>query len=287
MSRPKDQLEPIMTNSENIIDYGNNAYEKPATVLNILRETIMGRELFDYAFKEYCRRWAFKHPTPDDLDWYWRGWFYSIDAVDIALDSVIWYKVDPDKDPEQKIDTFRNVIKKPLDFITRQRNRAQFGTFPVERDSTASDFYNTYRPWETEDSVDVTIRMKYDSLMTKEEKLEKYDNKNYYELQFSNKGGLVMPIIIEWTFADGTKEVERVPVEIWRLNEEKVTKVFVKNKEVTSIILDPYKETADIDESNNSFPVREIPTRFQLFKQHKYKEKLNPMQKAKLKDLKP
>jgi hypothetical protein len=299
MSRPKDQLEPIMTNSENIIDYGNNAYEKPATALNILRETIMGRELFDYAFKEYCKRWAFKHPTPDDffrtmeeasamdLDWYWRGWFYSIDAVDIALDSVIWYKVDPDKDPVQKIDTFRNVIKKPQDFLTRQRNSAQFGTFPVERDSTASDFYNSYRPWETEDSVDVTIRMKYDSLMTKEEKLEKYGNKNYYELQFSNKGGLVMPIIIEWTFADGTKEVERVPVEIWRLNEEKVTKVFVKNKEVTSIILDPYKETADIDESNNSFPVREIPTRFQLFKQHKYKEKLNPMQKAKLKDLKP
>jgi hypothetical protein len=185
MSRPKNQLEPIMTNSENIIDYGSNAYDKPATALNILRETIMGRELFDYSFKEYCRRWAFKHPTPDDffrtmeeasamdLDWFWRGWFYSIDAVDISLDSVIWYKVDPDKDPEQKLDTFKNVIKKPKDFLTKQRNRAQFGTFPVERDSTASDFYNTYRPWETEDSLDITIRMKYDSLMTKEEKLEK------------------------------------------------------------------------------------------------------------------
>ncbi len=296
MSRSKDQLEPIMTNSENIIDYGSNAYDKPAAALNILRETIMGRELFDYAFKEYCKRWAFKHPTPDDffrtmeeasamdLDWYWRGWFYSIDAVDIALDSVAWYKVDPDKDPEQKLDTFKNIIKKPKDFLTKQRNRAQFGTFPVERDSTASDFYNTYRPWETEDSVDVTIRMKYDSLMTKQEKEEKYGEKNYYELQFSNKGGLVMPIIIEWTFADGTKEVERVPVEIWRKNEEKVTKVFVKNKEVTAIQLDPFSETADIDVSNNSFPVREVPTRFQLFKQHKYKEKLNPMQKAKEKE---
>lgn len=296
MSRSKDQLEPIMTNSENIIDYGSNAYDKPAAALNILRETIMGRELFDYAFKEYCKRWAFKHPTPDDffrtmeeasamdLDWYWRGWFYSIDAVDIALDSVAWYKVDPDKDPTQKIDTFRNVIKKPKDFLTKQRNRAQFGTFPVERDSTASDFYNTYKPWETEDSVDVTIRMKYDSLMTKQEKEEKYGQKNYYELQFSNKGGLVMPIIIEWTFADGTKEVERVPVEIWRKNEEKVTKVFVKNKEVTAIQLDPFSETADIDVSNNSFPVREVPTRFQLFKQHKFKDKLNPMQKAKEKE---
>ncbi len=299
MSRPKNKLEPIMTNSENIIDYGNNAYDKPATAINILRETIMGRELFDYAFKEYCRRWAFKHPTPDDffrtmeeasamdLDWFWRGWFYSIDAVDVSLDSVAWYKPDLENDPEKKIDTMKNVIKKPLDFLTRQRNRAQFGQFPVEKDSTVFDFYNTYRPWETEDSVDITIQMKYDSLFTPEEKQQKYGDKNYYELHFSNKGGLVMPVIIEWTFDDGSKEVERVPVEIWRKNEEKFTKVFVKKKEVTSIIIDPNKETADIDESNNNWPIKELPTRFQLFKQHKYKEKLNPMQKAAQKELKP
>lgn len=299
MSRPKNKLEPIMTNSENIIDYGNNAYDKPATAINILRETIMGRELFDYAFKEYCRRWAFKHPTPDDffrtmeeasamdLDWFWRGWFYSIDAVDVSLDSVAWYKPDLENDPEKKIDTMKNVIKKPLDFLTRQRNRAQFGQFPVEKDSTVFDFYNTYRPWETEDSVDITIQMKYDSLFTPEEKQQKYGDKNYYELHFSNKGGLVMPVIIEWTFEDGSKEVERVPVEIWRKNEEKFTKVFVKKKEVTSIIIDPNKETADIDESNNNWPIKELPTRFQLFKQHKYKEKLNPMQKAAQKELKP
>ncbi len=297
MKRPKNQLEPIMTNSENIVDYGNNAYSKPATALNILRETIMGRKLFDYAFKEYCRRWAFKHPTPDDffrtmeeasaidLDWYWRGWFYSIDAVDISLDSVNWFKVDTDTDPTKRLDTFRTIIKKRPDFVTKQRNRETLGTFPVERDSTVSDFYNTYKPWETEDSVDITVSQNL--LMSKNEKEKKYGNKNYYELQFSNKGGLVMPIIIEWTFADGTKEVEKVPVEIWRLNEDKVTKVFVKNKEVTAIILDPYKETADIDESNNSFPVREIPTRFQLYKQKIAKEKLNPMQKAKQKEIKP
>jgi len=299
MSRPKSKLEPIMTNSENIVDYGNNAYDKPATALNILRETIMGRELFDYAFKEYCRRWAFKHPTPDDffrtmeeasamdLDWFWRGWFYSIDAVDVSLDSVAWYKPDLENDPEKKTDTMKNVIKKPLDFLTRQRNRAEFGQFPVEKDSTLSDFYNTYRPWETEDSVDITIQMKYDSLFTPEEKQQKYGDKNYYELHFSNKGGLVMPVIIEWTFEDGSKEVERVPVEIWRKNEDGFTKVFVKKKEVTSIIIDPYKETADIDESNNNWPIKELPTRFQLFKQHKYQEKLNPMQKAAQKDLKP
>lgn len=299
MKRPKNQLEPIMTNSENIIDYGNNAYDKPATALNILRETIMGRKMFDHAFKEYCRRWAFRHPTPDDffrtmeeasamdLDWFWRGWFYGIDAVDISLDSVQWYKVDMDKDPQKKVDTMKNVIRKPKDFLTRQRNRAEFGTFPVERDTSVSDFYNTYRPWETEDSVDVTIQFRYDSLMTKEEKEAKYDKKNYYELHFSNKGGLVMPVIIEWTYEDGTREVERVPVEIWRLNEEKFSKVFVKNKVVKSIVIDPYKETADIDESNNSYPVREMPTRFQIFKQHKYKDKPNPMQKARQKDIRP
>jgi len=299
MKRPKSQLEPIMTNSENIIDYGNNAYDKPSTALNILRETIMGRELFDYAFKEYCRRWAFKHPTPDDffrtmeeasavdLDWFWRGWFYSIDAVDISLDSITWYKPDLDNDPEKKMDTTRKVINKPLDFLTRQRNRAQIGQFPVEKDTTVTDFYNTYRPWETEDSVSITIQMKYDSLFTRDEKEQKYGDKNYYELHFSNKGGLVMPVIIEWTFDDGTSEVERVPVEIWRKNEDKFTKVFVKNKEVTSIVIDPYKETADIDVSNNNWPVKELPTRFQLFKQHKYKDKLNPMQKAAGKDISP
>ena len=93
-----------MTNSENIIGFGPNAYTKPATGLNILRETIMGRELFDYAFKEYARRWAFKHPEPadffrtmedasgEDLDWFWRGWFYGTDACDISLDTVKYYK---------------------------------------------------------------------------------------------------------------------------------------------------------------------------------------------------
>jgi hypothetical protein len=293
MSRPKNQLEPIMTNSENIIDYGSNAYDKPATALNILRETVMGREAFDYAFKEYCRRWAFKHPTPEDffrtmeeasamdLDWFWRGWFYGIDAVDIELDTVIWYKADLDNDPTKKIDTFTNKIKAPRSFLSKERNREQFKTFPVERDQTVSDFYNTYEPWKTEDSTQTNIMYKYDSLYTKEEKVEKLSNKNYYELKFKNKGGLVMPIILEWTFADGTKEVERVPVEVWRKNEGEITKVFVKDKEVSKITIDPYAETADIDETNNSWPISDVkPTRFQVFKQHKMEPKPNPMQKA-------
>jgi hypothetical protein len=293
MSRPKNQLEPIMTNSENIIDYGSNAYDKPATALNILRETVMGRELFDYAFKEYCRRWAFKHPTPEDffrtmeeasamdLDWFWRGWFYSIDAVDIELDTVIWYKADLENDPLRKTDTFTNTIKAPRSFLTKERNREQLKTFPVEKDASITDFYNTYEPWKTEDSIQVNIRYKYDSLYTKKEKEEKLAGKNYYELKFKNKGGLVMPIIIEWTFADGSKEIQRVPVEIWRKNEGEITKVFVKDKEVTKIVIDPFAETADIDETNNSWPVSDVkPTKFQVFKQHKMEPKPNPMQKA-------
>lgn len=293
MSRPKDQLEPVMTNSENIVDYGNNAYSKPATALNILRETIMGRQLFDHAFKEYCRRWAFKHPTPEDffrtmedasgvdLDWFWRGWFYSIDAVDIALDSIKWYKADLENDPEKKTDTLRNVRKEPYAFITKKRNREAIAQFPVEKDSTLVDFYTHYRPWETDDSVDITLMIRYDSLFTSAEKKEKYGDKNYYELFFSNKGGLVMPVIIEWTYEDGNREIERIPVEIWRKNEEKFRKVFVKDKQVSSIVIDPFRETADIDESNNNWPVKEIPTRFQLFKQHKMQDKPNPIQQKK------
>ena len=299
MSRPKDQLEPIMTNSENIIDYGSNAYDKPATALNILRETILGRELFDFAFKEYSRRWAFKHPTPEDffrtmeeasgvdLDWFWRGWFYSIDAVDISLDSIKWYKVDLENDPVTYIDSTKNVREKPFEHLTKKRYKESDLEFAVEKDPDLVDFYSTYKPWETEDSVTYSERIVADKLFTKDEKKERYGNNNFYELHFSNKGGLVMPVIIEWTFADGTKQVERIPVDIWRKNENNFTKVFVKDKEVTGIVIDPYKETADIDESNNNWPVREMPDRFQVFKESKTKKKDNPMQKAKKKVIRP
>ena len=154
MKLPKDQLEPIMTNSENIINFGPNAYTKPATGLNILRETIMGRELFDYAFKEYARRWAFKHPTPADLfrtmndasaenlDWFWRGWFYSIDAVDISLDSVKHFTADLDH-PLAKVDTtIMKSIDKPLptgkfpEDVSKERNRDDKNiTFATDADT--------------------------------------------------------------------------------------------------------------------------------------------------------
>ena len=299
MKLPKNKLEPIMTNSENIVYFGPNAYTKPASALNILRETIMGRELFDYAFKEYCRRWMFRHPSPADffrtmedasgvdLDWFWRGWFYSIDAVDISLDTVIWYKVDLDNNPEKKEVNNEHIIKKPEDDITKKRNREEGMQFVVEKDKDLQDFYSTYRPWETADSVAKSSVVLYDETYTKEEKQELFSKKNYYELHFSNKGGLVMPVIIEWTFEDGTKEVQRIPVEIWRKNENKFTKVFVKDKKVTSIVIDPYKETADIDTSNGNWPVKQLPTRFQVFKQHKQVKQPNPMQKAAGKEIKP
>ncbi len=299
MGQEKNKLEPIMTNSENILDYGSNAYSKPATALNILRETIMGRELFDFAFKEYCRRWAFKHPSPADffrtmedasgvdLDWFWRGWFYGIDAVDIALDSAVWYKVDMENDPEPQERSFTQKVQKPFDDISKRRNRESGMKFKVEEDKKLQDFYTTYKPWETEDSVQTNTMILYNETFSKKEK-QKYADKNFYELHFSNKGGLVMPVILEWTFEDGTTEMEKVPVEIWRKNENKFTKVFMKDKVVTNIRLDPDRVTADVDENNNTWPnIAPEPSRFQIFKSHKFKEKLNPMQKAQGKKIKP
>lgn len=297
MRLPKDKLEPIMTNTENIVEYFPNAYLKPAAALNVLRETIMGRELFDYAFQEYCRRWAFKHPTPADffrtmedasgidLDWFWNGWFYGIDAVDVSLDSINWYKVDLKNNPEKREVSNEEVLKKPYDDITRMRNREAKMEFSVEKDSELTDFYTNYKPWETADSIVEGKTKLYEENFSKKEKKKMFKGKNYYELFFSNKGGLVMPVIIEWTFKDGTTEVQRIPVEIWRKNEGEFSKVFVKNKEVTGIVIDPFKETADIDESNNNWPVKEMPSRFKVFKKHKQVEMLNPMQKAKKKEV--
>ncbi len=289
MKMPKDVLEPIMTNSENIIQFGPNAYSKPATGLNMLRETIMGRENFDYAFKEYARRWAFKHPTPadffrtmedasaDDLDWFWRGWFYGIDPVDISLDSVKVYKLNADavattRTGENNGGPIMQRNTKPFVDLSKIRNNADEKIiFAVDSDKSLIDAYTNYKPWETSDSVmtinipNVSANVTTDTL-TREDKIRLAGDKYFYEITCSNKGGLVMPVIIEWTFKDGTKEVDRIPVQIWRLNENKITKVFMKNKEVVSVLLDPMRETADINEKNNSWPVMENIGSFQLFK---------------------
>lgn len=277
MKLPKDQLEPIMTNSENIINFGPNAYAKPATALNVLRETVMGRELFDYAFKEYSRRWAFKHPTPADffrtmedasavdLDWFWRGWFYGIDPVDISIDALRYYKMDT-KNPEIENAFRRKEYEDNSYIVSRKRNREAGINFAVEADTTLQDFYNKWDRFAVNDNSKENFQRYYASLNDDEKKI--YDSKtNFYELDFSNKGGLVMPIILEWTFTDGTKEMDYIPAYIWRKDEYKVTKVFAKAKEVVSVKLDPQRETADIDESNNSYPKSYSPTKFELFRQ--------------------
>ncbi|MCB0661904.1 MAG: M1 family metallopeptidase [Saprospiraceae bacterium] len=299
MSLPKEQLEPIMTSSDNIIGFFPNAYLKPATALNILRETVMGRELFDRAFREYCERWAFKHPTPadffrtmgeasgEDLNWFWRGWFYSIDAVDISLDTVKWYKVDLKNDPEPKTYTQTQENKAPIMDVTRTQNLEQGVEFAVDADTSLLDFYNKNPTWESADSITTHQTTLYANTYSKKEKKKQFGDKNYYELTFTNKGGLVMPIILEWTFEDGTKEIETIPVEIWRKNENSFTKVFVKDKEVKAIVLDPRKETADIDTSNNNWPVKELPSKFQVFKSHQPVKQPNRMQMEAGKTIKP
>ncbi|WP_316821634.1 M1 family metallopeptidase [Pedobacter gandavensis] len=294
MKMPKDQLEPIMTNSENIINFGPNAYAKPATALNILRETVMGRALFDYAFKEYAKRWAFKHPTPADLfrtmedasavdlDWFWRGWFFGTDPVDIALNDVRYYRMDS---KNQKIENQENQksFDKDNDNISRGRNRKEGIKFAVEQDTSLLDFYNKFERFALTKTGDEQFQKYYSSLSDEEKKLYE-SKKNFYELEFSNEGGLVMPIIIEWTFKDGTKEIDRIPAYVWRKNENQVTKVFAKDKEVIGVQLDPYRETADIDENNNSWPRKVQPSRFELFKYQQAPRGSsiggNPMKKA-------
>jgi len=289
MRLPKDQLEPIMTNSENIIQFGPNAYSKPSTGLNMLRETIIGRPLFDYAFKEYARRWAFKHPTPadlfrtmedasgEDLDWFWRGWFYNTDPCDIALDTVKWANltVEGGNPTAAGAFTVKQIPAKPMlntfEDVSKIRNREDKKiVFATDADTSLRDFYWNYaRGIAKIDGATKEVTLPAAAAIdtfTNEEKLNLAGTKNMYELTFSNKGGLVMPIIVEWTFKDGTTEIDRIPVQIWRKNENKVTKAFLKDKEVVSVKLDPMRETADINESNNVWPTIATPSKFQLFK---------------------
>ncbi|MAC86642.1 MAG: aminopeptidase [Gammaproteobacteria bacterium] len=264
MRSPKDMLRPIMTNSEQIAsrEFGNNAYGKPAAALSVLRETIMGPELFDYAFKEYSRRWAFKHPDPADffrtmedasaidLDWFWRGWFYSTDNVDVSVEGVKWFKM---KNVDKPFENKAKVENKEIKGRKNQSDDPKYA-MPFE----PSEFYfsktnkNEYREFLNEVNDD---KIKIEN-----------SNKNFYEVTFKNKGGLVTPLIIEWTYEDGSVEIEKLPAEIWRLNETQVSKVFAKNKVVKNIKLDPNKETADVNISDNNFPRLEIKSDFEKFR---------------------
>jgi len=294
MKGDKSFIMPIMTNSESIPQFGNNAYGKPATALNILRETVMGRELFDYAFKQYSQRWMFKHPTPEDffrtmedasgvdLDWFWRGWFYTTDHVDIDLAGVTEWAIDT-QNPEVEKEKLKAEREARNPDISTLRNQEAVPQTQTEQKPYLNDFYNSYDPLDVTEA-DRQRYKQYLSSLTEEEKELLGSGKYFYQLDFHNIGGLVMPIIVEMQFADGTSEIKRIPAEIWKMNNDQVSKVFVTDQRVEQFILDPYRETADTDEENNYFPRKPLPSRFELFKRRQAARGTsagsNPMQQA-------
>ena len=281
--RSENQV-PIMTNSESILQFGNNAYGKPATALNVLRETVLGRELFDFAFLEYCRRWSFKRPQPSDffrsmedasgidLDWFWRGWFYSTDHTDIAIRGVRHYRLETGN-PEIDKPAEKEERDAEPETIAEQRNRA----LPkrVDRFPELKDFYNEF------DELDVTPQ-DMEKFAKKLEDLEDYEremlelDREIYVVELENVGGLVMPVIFRVTYEDGSVEELRLPAEIWKKDSAVASRLFLARQPITDFELDPYLETADIDRSNNHFPPKPVESRFRLFKREKKK---NPMQK--------
>jgi len=254
MSGDQKELEPIMTNSESIHQFGNNAYGKPATALNILRETIMGHELFDYAFKTYANRWKFKHPTPEDffrtmedasavdLDWFWRGWFYTTDYNDIGIKEVKKYFVSNEPSTEAK------NSPKP-----RRRRDTTIGPMVYMVAEGTEDFKpELNKPFKSSNyqALDEYINQHF----TAEEKAKLNEPNYFYQVTFDKPGGLVMPIIIAITFEDGTTENHYFPAQIWRMNDQEVSRTFATKKVIKRIVLDPKEETADIDTANNSWP---------------------------------
>ncbi|MDO7694380.1 MAG: M1 family metallopeptidase [Gammaproteobacteria bacterium] len=273
---------PIMTNSESLLQFGNNAYGKPATALVVLRETILGRELFDQAFREYSVRWKFKRPTPYDffrtmeeasgvdLDWFWRGWFYSTDHVDIALNNIHLASLDT-LDPQVNLAKDRvDFENEPLILHDQRNEAAKIETRVTERPELL-DIYNEYDEFTPSDREMRDSKEVLDDLYDKNdsdpewkkkalvEAIEK--NEDYYIFEFSNKGGLVMPIPLEITYEDGAKELIRIPVEVWRKNSKK-TKWLKRSKlKITQAVIDPYWEIGDTQIENNYYPTRLIPAR--------------------------
>ena len=276
MSGDPKGLEPIMTNSESLIQFGNNAYGKPAAALNILRETIMGRNLFDHAFKEYANRWKFKHPTPADffrtmedasgvdLDWFWRGWFYGTDHVDISIDKIKCYRLNTYQ-PEKEMALVKAWDARDQPNISELRNKESVKETVMEKYPQLKDQYNDRDPYRISEEDKKQNNQIRSNLSDREKDLISKEL-NYYEIQFKNIGGLVMPLIIEFTYVDDSKKIVYIPAEIWRLNAEDVSKVFISEKEIKEIVLDPYFETADTDRNNNYYPPRIKPSRFDIFK---------------------
>lgn len=288
MKGDKDFISPIMTNSESIHQFGNNAYGKPATALNILRETVVGRELFDFAFKTYANRWKFKHPSPADffrtiedatavdLDWFWRGWFFTNDHVDIGIDYVQYARLTASEAGGEKM-ADREAEEEEAPSISDIRNRQEITETLVERDTSLIDFYSNY----DENEITERDREEFKAFLndlTDEERALLEDNRHFYEISFTNHGGLVMPILVQFTFEDGSTEMKQVPAEIWKMGDESVSKVFVLDQKATNIVLDPYQQTADVDLSNNAWPAIDTPSRFELYKRKERESRPNPMQ---------
>ncbi len=293
MRGDKGKMVPIMSSPNTIPQLGNNGYGKPATALNILRETVMGRELFDFAFKTYAQRWMFKHPSPEDffrtmedasavdLDWFWRGWFYSTDAVDIALESVKHFQGNT-LDPEvEKSFAKQQDSYVEENFISNIRNQTATPQTYIERDPSAKDFYNEYDKYKVTDTDKKQYKRVLDKLPEDVQEILA-ENWHYYEITFSNIGGLVMPIIIQFELEDGTTKEMRIPAEIWQKNTERVTKIFPVEKEVVRISIDPYFETADVDIYNNHWPSKPPQSRFRIFKEKaRLSNGMNPMKENK------
>jgi hypothetical protein len=265
MRGDKTQMRPVMASSDNQgRSFGPNGYTKPSAALTLLRETVMGPELFDKAFKEYAQRWAFKQPKPadffrtmedasaTDLDWFWRGWFYTTDNVDLELSEVKWYRVQTQvMDPEKK-----TVKVKSGEVISGEGSKAtDFSAGPQE--FVVTDVNN---------GSESARNQEFRSVINDKAIRGKVEGKNIYEITLKNKGGLVSPVIIEWTYKDGSKEIETLPAEIWRLNEKEVKKVFMKDKEVVNVVIDPDQQTADVSTANNSFPKRAGANKFDELK---------------------
>tara|TARA_R110002050_G_scaffold300804_1_gene472988 strand:- start:11812 stop:14100 length:2289 start_codon:yes stop_codon:yes gene_type:complete len=257
MGGDQDFIAPIMSKGLNVFNFSENAYGKPATALNILRETVMGHELFDFAFKEYAHRWMFKHPTPEDffrtmedasamdLDWFWRGWFYTTDWVDIGVKGVKKYYVSS----EQRYNYSSGQLV-PMVYMVEEGSEG---------------FTENLKEGNLLDNS-VSLKEYLMDNFTPEERKAIKNPKYFYNVTFEKPGGLVMPIIVEYTYADGTKSMATYPAEIWRLNDREVSKGIASEKEIISIIVDPNLETADVDTSNNSWPKKIEQSDFDKFK---------------------
>ncbi|SFQ58314.1 M1 family metallopeptidase [Hymenobacter arizonensis] len=289
MRTDKSLQTPIMTNSESVLQFGPNAYAKPATALNILRETVMGRELFDHAFKTYAQRWAYKHPTPADffrtmedasavdLDWFWRGWFYTTDRSDLALESVKYYTPSTG-DPAVEKARQQQLQAAAAPSISAQRNATALTSTLVDEKPELKDFYNQYNPL----AVTPADQQRYTAYLgglSPEQRQRLGQQQHFYELSLRNVGGLVMPVIVQLTYADKSTEIQTIPAEIWRKNNAQVSKIIVTKQPVVSFVLDPFQQTADTDLSNNAFPRQAAASRFELFQQQQPAPQ-NPMQQA-------